>query len=552
MKKWEYTGKSGQQTGVPEPEKIIKILLSNRGITGKKDITEFLHPKDPFDLSAADVSINVHPLAAALARIRKAVKDHESVVVYADYDADGITAGTIMWEALHSLGANVMPYIPHRVEEGYGLSVQGIDAVKSQYNPTLIVTVDHGITAAAKVEYAKELGIDVIVTDHHSRPETVPDCIIVHTTSLCGAGVSWFVAKELTGIKNQESVALACIGTIADLVPLTGANRSIVKAGLSAINTTNRVGLKALIAEAGLTEGSIRTYDISHMLAPRLNAMGRLEHAMDALRLLCTGQESKALLLSRKLGETNKERQNMTTDTSIHAKLAVEQTIQAGGRKKLLFVAEESYNQGIIGLVAGKLVEEYYLPAIVLSKGEKISKASARSISGFNIVEAIRACADLLIDVGGHPMAAGFTVETKNLELLQTKLEGIAENLIDEGMLQRTLRVDMDMPLSGVTADLWRAIGEFEPFGFGNTEPVFVTHGIQVADSRLVGKEGKHLKLNVRQDHIRVDAIAFGFGSFQSELRKDTSVDIAYSIDMNEWNGRRNLQLKVKDIRVAG
>jgi single-stranded-DNA-specific exonuclease len=273
--------------------------------------------------------------------------------------------------------------------------------------------------------------------------------------------------------------------------------------------------------------------------------MGRLVHAMDALRLLCTHREDKAILLARKLGLTNKERQQLTVDTSLHAKHIVQERIKEG-LPKLLFVTHETYNQGVIGLVAGKLVEEYYRPAIVVARGLHVSKASARSIAGFNIVEAIKSCSDLLVDVGGHPMAAGFTVETKNLTELQTRLEGLADKKLTEALLTRELRIDTELPLAAVTNELWQKLREFEPFGFGSPEPVFATRGVTVSDTRLVGKDGKHLKLRVSS----FDAIAFGMGKLLPQLAPGKPVDIAYTVDMNVWNGKKSLQLKLRDIVV--
>lgn len=576
MKKWQIVGKQTTHTKQLTTKEIISLLLKNRGLKMKKEIEAFLNPPNPSipsNLSCSDVGIDAKALTKALHRIKTAIADQESIVVYADYDADGITAGAIMWETLHGLGARVMPYIPHRVEEGYGLSKKGIDAVIEKYDPTLIITVDHGITAWEKVKYAKEKGIDVVVTDHHVLPKKLPDCTIVHTTQLCGAGVSWFVAKELMDSKRshlagqgetlkkfqEEFLGLAAIGTIADMVPLVGPNRAIVKYGLAAINATSRVGLRALIEDAGLTKGALTTFDVSHVLAPRLNAMGRLVHAMDALRLLCTKQEDKAMLLARQLGITNKERQQLTTDTTFHARELFSQSLRSHkSLKKLIFLSHESYNPGVIGLVAGKLVEEFYLPAIVLSKGEVVSKASARSIAGFNIIEAIRSCADILIDVGGHPMAAGFTIETKNLTLLQDRLEKLAEKQLDEEKLTRVLRIDTEIPLEYADESLWKALGDFPPYGFGNPEPVFATRGVMVEDARLVGAEGKHLKLRIRNNNltisqfnnVSIDAIAFNFGNLYGELRPDRIIDIAYSLDMNHWNGNSRLQLKIKDIKL--
>ncbi|MBI2404953.1 single-stranded-DNA-specific exonuclease RecJ [Candidatus Gottesmanbacteria bacterium] len=548
MKKWNITG-------MCQRDDIIPMLLKNRGLDSKKKIEEFLHPSEPHTLPPDAVGIDRRALKKALARIQEAINDHESIVVYTDYDADGVTAGAIMWEALYALGARVMPYIPHRVDEGYGLSKKGIDTVNEQYHPTLIITVDHGITAREKVAYAKSLGIDVIVTDHHVKPEKLPDCLVVHTTKLSGAGISWFVAKEILstcstpGVEPGELLALATIGTIADMVPLVGPNRSIAKYGLAGINATKRVGLEALITDAGLMKGNIGTYEISHILAPRLNAMGRLVHAMDALRLLCTKQKEKAMILAQKLGLTNKERQQLTIETTHHALQGVPSFYRKRGDalRKLIFVSHASYNQGVIGLVAGKLVEEFYRPAIVVSKGDAISKASARSISGFNIVEAIRTCSDILVAVGGHPMAAGFTIETQYLSVLRERLEKFANESLSSEKLERTLRVDAEIPLEAVTEDLWKAIREFEPFGFGNLEPVFATRDVTVDDVRLVGSDGKHLKLKISNT---MEAIGFGLGTVYGELKPGTSVDIVYTIDMNTWNGSRRLQLKLKDIHL--
>jgi len=533
-KKWHILGNRGQGT-----EKITNILLKNRDVD-----KSFLHPPDPCSLTPKDVGIDGPALRNAISRIKKAILKKESVVVYADYDADGITAGAIMWEALYGLGARVMPYIPHRIEEGYGLSIKGIDAVRQEFDPSLIITVDHGITAKEQVAYAKSLGIEVIITDHHTKPDKLPDCTIVHTTDLCGAGVAWFVAKNLLGSDPKTcqtpDIAFAAIGTIADMVPLTGANRSIVKFGLEELNKTKRAGLLALIKDAGLTLGDLSTYSVSHALAPRLNAMGRLVHAMDALRLLCTKREDKAMLLARQLGLTNKERQQLTIDTVSHAL----QGVSLKTYKKLIFVSHETYNPGVIGLVAGKLVEEYYRPSIVVSKGPEISKGSARSITGFNIVEAIRNFKDLLIDVGGHPMAAGFTVETKNLDRLRRKLESLAEKTIPDDLLTRELRIDMELPLSEITEKLWKELQDFAPFGMGSPEPVFAARGITVSDARLIGAEGKHLKFKTP-----LDAIAFNMGNLIGKLTKP--IDIAYTIDMNVWNGNKKLQLKIKDILIG-
>lgn len=550
MKRWVISDS-------PTPDSVdavVMALLSNRGFHTPVDAAPFLTPVTPMTLTASDVGIDESSLAAAVERIRRAIAKKESVIVYADYDADGVTAGAVMWEALYALGAKVMPYIPHRVEEGYGLSEKGIDSVIADYGATLIVTVDHGISAATKVAYAKSLGVDVIVTDHHSKPEVVPDAVTVHTTQLAGAGVAWFVAKTILGEEKrelaEELLSIAAIGTIADMVPLTYANRRIASYGLAGMNATKRVGLAALFVDAGLEKGNIVASDVSHCMAPRLNAMGRLDHALDALRLLCTRNPVRAAELAGKLGFTNKERQKLTMDMTGHAS-DIASRIVAGGEAKLLFIADPGYNPGIIGLVAGRLVEEYYLPSIVLARGEDVCKASARSVAGFNIIDAIRNCSDLLVDFGGHPMAAGFTVKTENLAALEERLRDIAGQGLTADLLTRSLTVDMRLPYGLIGDDLLGRIADFAPYGLANPEPVFATEAVTLIDARPVGKDNKHLKIRVSGGTGKqFDAIGFGLGGRYADLRAGSPIDIAYTLDRNEWNGKSSLQLKLKDIRA--
>src|SRR3989344_2912910 len=432
MKKWKllYNHKS-------KVDEIVKILLKNRGLTNKKEIDRFLNPRLS-GVTAKSVGINKNQLEKTIKRINKAIKKKEEVIVFGDYDVDGISGAAILWETLTEAGAKALPYIPHRLDEGYGLSKIGIDNLLLK-NPKikLIITVDNGIVANEAVEYANKKGIDIIITDHHVPPaggtKNLPKAYaIFHTTKLCGAGVAYLLAKEISNFKFQISnkyqspktkiqnnhLELVSLATIADLVPLTGANRTLVKFGIEKLRTTKRPGLLALIKEAEIDKSKIDVFEIGHIIAPRLNAMGRLEYAMDSLRLLCTKDLERAEALAKKLISTNKRRQEMTIETFEHAKSKIKnQSIQQAQDKKskiksLIFIAHESYQQGVIGLVAGRLVEEFYRPAIVLSIGEKYSKASARSIKGFNIIEFIRTASDLLVDAGGHPMAAGFTVET--------------------------------------------------------------------------------------------------------------------------------------------
>ena len=352
--------------------------------------------------------------------------------------------------------------------------------------------------------------------------------------------------------ENREPITdshleLVALATVADLVPLVGANRTLLKFGLEKLKKTKRIGLLELFKEAELDPAKIDVYAIGHIIAPRLNAMGRLEYAMDSLRLVCAKNKDKAKALALKLGSTNRERQQVTIETSEQAILSVRKEKKG----KLLFVANEKYQQGVIGLVAGKLVEEFYKPAIVISKGEKFSKASARSVSGFNIIEFIRKSSDLLVDAGGHPMAAGFTVETAKLVVLEKRLRELGEKDIDINSLTRTLKIDCELPLTFVMSELYDSIQKLSPFGMGNPEPTFLSKNVIIEDMRLVGMEGKHLKLVVSSQKLDVkfDAIAFGMGERAGEIKIGDKMDIAYTISQDEWNGNKRLQLKIKDLK---
>lgn len=559
MKKWvilqnQITNNRQQITD----DEIIKILLMNRGITNKKDIDDFLNPKLD-NITTGSVGLDEKELKKAAIRIKKAIDGKESVVVFTDYDADGITSGAIVWETLYSLGAKVMPYVPHRVKEGYGLSKTGIDAIKDKYKVNLLITVDHGVTAFEQIKYAKNLGIETIILDHHLLPKILPQfTALIHTVQMCSGGIAWIFCNflynyfskdkknksdnlQLTNIRNLD---LAAIATIADLVPLTSANRIIAKYGLEEINNTKRIGLNAMIKDAGLEKGGIDVYSVGHILAPRINAMGRMMHALDALRLICTNDKERASGLARQLSEVNRDRQEKTMEATY---LALEM-VKAEKQTKLIFISHPKFQEGIIGLVAGKLVEESNLPAIVVSVGEKMSKASARSISGFNIVEMIRRGEDLLEDIGGHPMAAGFTVATRHIKSLKNKLTQIANEELKNKDLAREQKIDMVIPFARINWELYEAVQKLMPFGMGNPEPVFASKNVEVVGCKGVGKDKKHLKLRLKDEYKYLDAIAFNFGDFFDRINPTDKIDIAYKIKPDDWNGNNRLQLDIRDV----
>jgi single-stranded-DNA-specific exonuclease len=550
---WKILNKPKKE--ILENKEIIEIILENRGLKTKEAVGEFLNPADPEEFKAKDLGIDEAEVKQAIKRIKRAIDEKEDILVYGDYDADGICATAILWETLFKLTKKVLPYIPQRFSEGYGFNKDSIQRIKEE-NPNLklIIAVDHGITGNEKICFAKELGVDVIVCDHHQVGKEKPLCeAVVHTTQVCAAAISWFMAKEIclafeTKRKKSEHLDLVAIASVADLEPLVGVNRSFVKFGLSALNKTDRLGILSILEEAGIEKGSIGTYEIGFIIAPRINAMGRMEHALESLRLLCTTNPIKAKELAQKLGLTNKERQELTEETTHHAKnLFLEEYKER--LPKLILISHETYQEGVIGLAAGKLTEEFYRPSIVIAKGEVYSKASARSVSGFNIIEAIRASSEYLVEAGGHPMAAGFTVETVKIEEFKRRILEEAEKQITDDILEKSLKIDLKLPLGLINLGLWKEISKLAPFGLGNPEPVFASEAV-VKDKRKVGSTGKHLKMILGFDKAGfVEGIGFNLGEKAEEITLGDKIEIAFSVTLNEWNGNKKIEVKIKDIR---
>ena len=532
-------------------DEIVDVLLQNRGLKTKKEREEFLSPKKPGEVSLKDVGLTKDAVKKGVDRVKKALKQKEKVVVYGDYDADGICATAILWEALFGLGINAMPYIPERFSEGYGLNAESISNLKKE-NPelSLIITVDNGIVANEAVEKANELGINVLITDHHAKGKKLPKAhAVIHTTEIGGAGIAWVFAREVLSELGKKSspapsLELAAIGTIADQIPLLYANRSFVKYGLEDLAKTKRVGLNALFKEAAIEKEGINTYHVNFLIAPRLNAMGRMQHAIDSLRLLCTTDPKRASELANLLGETNKERQRVVEEVVLHAKSAAKD----GEELSVIVVSDESYHEGVVGLAASKLVEEFYRPAIVFSKGKDVSKASARSISGFNIIEAIRKVEEMLLGAGGHPMAAGLSLETGKIGEFTEKINKVARPLLTEDILTRTLKVDMEIEPDIVGDEFVEALKKFEPAGIGNPRPTFLTAGMDVVSARTVGKTGDHLKLRLAKPPVVFEAIAFNKGFLLKDIEEKGKVDVVYNVEENIWNGRRSIELRVKDL----
>jgi single-stranded-DNA-specific exonuclease len=541
-KKWQILSSLKSSNANSEP--IIETLLENRDLRGG-DKDKFLSPQKPYDISWQDLGISKADSLKALKRVGKAIEDKEKIVIYGDYDADGISASAILWEALHGLKADVMPHVPERFSEGYGLNPGSVLKLSKKYpNLKLIITVDNGISAFEGVEKARKLGIDVIITDHHEKSKKLPGAYsIIHTIKTSGSGLAWFFSKALGANNGLE---LAAIGTISDQVPLIGINRSLVKYGLEELRKTSRRGLLALFEEAGIKRNEINPYTVGFLIAPRLNAMGRMLNAIESLRLLCTKNPVRANELARLLGKTNKERQEVVDKVILHAKELVKEENSNG----FILVSHESYHEGVIGLAASKLVEEFYRPAIVMSLGKEISKASARSIPGVNIFEVVKKLDKFLVSGGGHEMAAGFSIRTEHLEVFKKKLSDLSEVYLTKELLRKSLKIDMEIQFPQINQNLQKSLTQFEPFGIGNPTPTFMSKSIKVKTVRSVGADGRHLKLKLSQEGKEFEAIAFGFGAYLEKLSQSQSIDAVYSIEEDGWNGIKKLQLKIKDIQV--
>ncbi len=543
-------------------DKIIKIILKNRSI---KNQAKFLNPDSPLNTTLKDFGLKKE-FNKIIPLLKKIKKNQEMIVIYTDFDADGITGGAILWETLYFLGFKVMPYVPHRQNEGYGFSKKGIDKIKKLYKPSLIISVDHGITADEEVTYAKTLKIPIIITDHHLKPKSIPKNAqaIFHIPQLSGSGVAYFFAKEIYNYFIKETdqktnqqltinfqtdyLCLATIGTIADLVPLTDYSRSIAKYGLNSFSKTKRIGIKHILKEANIENKNISTYEVGFIIAPRINALGRLEHAINALRLLCTNQTNKAQSLANHMGLKNKERQDMVKKAVAQAEKQVEALIKAKKLNKIIILKSDRWHEGIIGLIASRIVEKYYRPTIVLTESNGIFKASARSIPCFHITNFLQSLKKFLINVGGHKQAAGFTIEKNKLNLFINQAFKKANKIIDDKDLIKTIQVDLKIPVSQVNLKLARLIEKLEPFGIGNPKPKFYSQ-VEIIKKQTFGKNNNHLKLFVKdplKDFHLLELIIFNSKDEFFNLLPGNKVDVVYNLEINRWQSNEKLRGNVK------
>jgi len=542
------------------PQFIVSILFE-RGYKTTQAISDFLKPS----LSQLHQPNLLPDLDKSVSRIILAIEKNEPILIYGDYDTDGATATALLLRVLRKLGAKVSFYIPHRIYEGYGLSETGILYAKSK-GFTLLVTVDCGSTDFTEIELARKLGIDVIVCDHHETKENLPVAYSVINpkrhdshypfTELGGVGVAFKLAWGLLSKTNQpkeyltEHLDIVALGIIADIVPLVDENRILAKFGLDQITKTNKVGLHALLQVAGIARKVITPYEIGFMLAPRINAAGRLSQAEKAVTLLTTDDKQEAMMIAEKLNHENTQRQIIETDI---LEDAIRQIDASGiAQNKIMVLGDEKWHEGVVGIVASRLVERYYRPTILLSIKEDKAKGSGRSIAGFNIYNALTYCKDYLLGFGGHKYACGVEVAKDKIELFSQKMQEYAETHLPPEALRRKLYIDTELSFNQITDNTLKIIRQFEPFGQENPLPVFTTNGLEVVGyPRVVGKD--HLKFKLRANKDKVfEAIAFGRSSeiLNLEKGKEDHIDIAYTFDEHTFAGKTKLQLVIKDLRI--
>jgi len=535
---------------------LVASLLVNRGINSVEAAQEFLDTDsqtfhDPFLLKDMDKAVQ---------RIQKAIHNNEHILVYGDYDADGVSSTTVLLTTLRKLGAKADFYIPNRFSEGYGPNETAF-RLAHERGFSLIITVDTGIAAVHEAEVAKDLGVDLIITDHHEPGPVLPDVLaIIHPKQpectypfkeLAGVGVAFKLSHALLGEVPTDLLEVAAIGTIADLVALHGENRLIAKRGINQLKTTNRIGLKALLKIANVKLQEINEDTIGFALGPRINAVGRLQSADPAVDLLLSDNEEEAMMIAEEIDLLNKERQklvNTMTEEAIeevNTRFPIEQN-------PVLVIAREGWNPGVVGIVASRLVDRFYRPTIVLSidKEKGIAKGSARSIAGFDLFENLSTCRDILPHFGGHPMAAGMTLQLEDVNELRERLVEKAHMILTEDDFIPVSRVDVSCKLEDITVKSIEEMQQLSPFGMNNPKPIIHLEDMTLANVRKIGAEQNHLKIVFSQEEQQLDCVGFGMGYIHDELSPAVAVSAIGELTINEWNNLRKPQIMLKDLKV--
>jgi len=517
--------------------------LKSRGIKNEEAFTnpDYGNLVDP---------LLVPNMKKAVVRINEAIRKKEKIGIFMDYDADGIPGGAIIYKALKDLGGEVVTHVPKR-EDGYGLNKNAIKSFRRSA-VSLLITVDCGIRNNEEIKYAKKLGVDTIVTDHHELGDKLPDSLNIHPLithnnplkfrDFSGGGVAFLLAKALSTKPGQEKwlLDLAAISSVADIVTLRDDNRLIVKFGLVVLNKTKNIGLQELVNVAKLKLGSIGTYEVGYMLAPRINAAGRISLPEKSFRLLTTENPKEAKQLAAELDQLNAERQQILEEAQASAeKEVLEKKLY---KNKIIIVSNPKWPEGVIGLVAGKLVQKFYRPTIVLNERKVKMKGSARSIPGINVTELISKAEKYLLSFGGHEQAAGLNLEKKNFEKLRKNIIENADKYPDK-LFQKTLKIDALLEISQINITLARRIEKLEPYGAGNPRPVMALENVKIVKARYVGRDEKHLRLEIEKSNHSHNIIAFYFENNGLDLKTGDICDLAFSIKVGEFNGEEKLDL---------
>jgi single-stranded-DNA-specific exonuclease len=540
------------------PELVIQLLL-NRGLRTIDEVQAFLNPStanlhDPFLMK---------DMESAVTRVIQALRNKEKIYLFGDYDVDGITAVSMLYLFLKDLGGDVHYYIPDRQIEGYGLSAGGVERI-AEAGGLLIISVDCGINSIDEAKLARDLGVDIIISDHHEQGDALPDATAVLDPKredceypfkdLAGVGVAYKLAQGITQHMGMDThylenyIDLVAIGSAADIVPLIDENRIFVKEGLQKINSNLEIGIQALIDVAGLRLGKMDVGQIIFGMAPRLNAVGRLGDAMRAVELLVTRNASQAITLARELELENRRRKEIDNVTLDEAMAEIDSTYDPETDRAIVLMREK-WHPGVIGIVASRIIEKFYRPTIMITIENGVGKGSARSIPGFDIYGALKQCEDLLLQFGGHKYAAGLSIKAESFTEFRRRFNEIARGMLTEDNLVPKITIDAAITLNDITPQIVKFLRHFAPFGPKNTRPLFVSYAVEVVGTpRIVGSN--HLKFRVRQGGEVFDCIGFNMGDFLPRLELGSRmVDMVYVIEENEWNNRKTIQLRIKDIK---
>lgn len=535
---------------------LTSIVLYNRGVRENEQIKNFLSK----DLGTMYDPFLMRDMDKAVKRINAAKEAGEKITIYGDYDVDGITAIAILYKYLAGLGIDVDYYVPDRMQEGYGVNRDALDKIKTR-GSSLIITVDTGITAVEECEYATKIGLDVIVTDHHECKERIPDVYAAIDPkrkdckypfkSLAGVGVVFKLIQALDKNSSlfelmEDYADLMCLGTVADISPLVDENRVIVTEGLKRFKRTKNVGLKALI-DVSTNGKAITTSTIGYIIAPRINASGRLGCASRSVELFLTDDEENALKLANSLCEENSLRQQTEQKMFKEALEYIEEHPEVK-EDKIIVIPHENWHHGIVGIVSSKITEKFYKPSILLAIDGDEAKGSGRSVSGFNLFGALESCSDLLEKFGGHELAAGLTIKSSNIEEFRKKINEYSKDKISESMLVPTVMLDAAIKVPYITIDTVHDINRLQPFGVDNPTPAFAVRNIKIHKISVMS-EGKHLRMTLLKEGKYLDAVGFGMGEYYHHLEEGDFIDVAFALDINDYKGFQNVQLILKDIK---